>query len=170
MHNDKKTARMSSLLSQWPWQINHPMQAHSLWPSPPSHSILWDCMTCVVALESYLRNPASMTLTLITSNTQTSHSLLQAFPKKSSVKTNCLSFLPEYLALRSSLPKNSTAMEQRAALRKQLQALTFDCVCHFLWFYNLTHSFILLGVPLGQSFWWDNFGCPCWRCNSTWVS
>jgi hypothetical protein len=80
--------------------------------------------------------------------------------KKSSVETNRNSFLPEYLALRSTLPKNSTATQQRTALRKQLQALTFDCVCHFHRFCNVTHSLILLGVSLGQSFWWDDFGCP----------
>ena len=50
--------------------------------------------------------------------------------KKSSVETDRNSFHPEYLALRSTLPRNSVGTEQRSALRKQLQALTFDCVCH----------------------------------------
>ena len=62
-------------------QMHHPTQGQSLWPGPPSHFILWDCMTCVVTLESYLRNLAPMTLTLITSNTQISHGLLLALPK-----------------------------------------------------------------------------------------
>ena len=71
--------------------------------------------------------------------------------KKTSVETSRNSFLPEYLALRSALPKNSTATEQRTALRKQLQALTFDSVCHFLWFYNVTlnHSLVLTRRPFG---------------------
>ena len=69
--------------------------------------------------------------------------------KKSSVETNRNSFLPEYLALRSTLPKNSTATEQRQALRKQLQALTFDCVYNFLWFYNLNSFFYSTRRPFG---------------------
>ena len=61
--------------------------------------------------------------------------------KKPSVETNRNSFHPEYLALRSALPKNSTGTEQRTALRKQIQALTFDCVCHSLCF---THTLALI--------------------------
>ena len=49
--------------------------------------------------------------------------------KKSPVETDRNSFHPEYLALRSTLPRNSVGTEQRSALRKQLQALTFDCIC-----------------------------------------
>jgi hypothetical protein len=52
--------------------------------------------------------------------------------KQPSIEINRNSFHPEYLALRATLPKNSTSTEQRAALRKQLQALIFDCVCHSL--------------------------------------
>ena len=50
--------------------------------------------------------------------------------KQPSIETNHNSFHPEYLALRATLPKNSAGTEQRTALRKQLQALTIDCVCH----------------------------------------
>lgn len=153
--------------------MNHTMRGQSLWPGPPSHSILWGCMTCVVALESYLRNPASTMLTLITSITQTSHGLLMAFQKKSSVKTRHNQFHPEYLALRKDLPKDSTATEMRSTLCKQLQALIFDCVCHSLQFnivMIVTHSLILLGIPFGQNFWRDDSGCPCRRCSSTRVT
>jgi hypothetical protein len=88
--------------------------------------------------------------------------------KKTSVDTNPNSFHPEYLALRSALPKNSTGTEHRKALRKQLQALTFDCVHQSFQFYThtgilllVTHIlFLLLGIPLGQNFWWDDSGCP----------
>lgn len=92
--------------------------------------------------------------------------------KKTSVDSNPNSFHPEYLAIRSALPKNSTGTEQRTALRKQLQALTFDCVCHSHSLQVLsTYSFLfLLGIPLGQSFWWDDTDCPCRRRNSTRVS
>jgi hypothetical protein len=48
--------------------------------------------------------------------------------KSPSVETDRNSFHPEYLALRSALPKNSTATEHRTTLRKKTQALTFDCV------------------------------------------
>ena len=48
--------------------------------------------------------------------------------KTPSVETDRNSFHPEYLALRSALPKNSTAMEYCTALHKKTQALTFDCV------------------------------------------
>src|SRR6266446_10349521 len=49
-----------------------------------------------------------------------------------SVETNRNSFHPEYLALRSNLPKNSSSTGWRSVLRKQLLALIFDCVCHSL--------------------------------------
>jgi hypothetical protein len=60
--------------------------------------------------------------------------------KQSSIETNRNSFHSEYLALRAALPKNSASTEQRTALWKQLQALTFDCVRHsppFYTHYNL---------------------------------
>lgn len=56
-----------------------------------------------------------------------------------SVNTDRNSFHPEYLALRSALPKSSVGTEQRTALRKQIQALTFDCVCHSFQFYTHRH-------------------------------
>ena len=49
--------------------------------------------------------------------------------KRPSVEINPNNFHSEYLALRLTLPKSSSGTEQRAALRKWLQALTFDCVC-----------------------------------------
>ena len=72
---------VSSLLSWRPRQMHHSMWGLPLCPGPPSHSILWVCMTCVVALESYLENLPSTSLTMIASNTLTSHGLLQALPK-----------------------------------------------------------------------------------------
>ena len=93
--------------------------------------------------------------------------------KKPSLETNHNSFHPEYLALRSALARNSTSTEQRTALHKQLQALTFDCVCILSGFTHtgimITHS-LILGIPLGQNFWWDDSDCPRRRRNSTWVS
>ena len=93
--------------------------------------------------------------------------------ERPSVEINRNSFYPEYLALRSTLPKNSTGTEQRTSLRKELQALTFDCVCHSLQFNShpgfITFLFIL-GIPLGQDIWWDDSDCPRQGRNSTRVS
>jgi hypothetical protein len=84
--------------------------------------------------------------------------------KRPSVETNGNSFHPEYLALRSTLPRNSTGTEQRTALRKQLHALTFDLVCDSLRFYTHTGVIVtqslILGISLGQNFWWDDSGYP----------
>ena len=115
--HDKRDHRLSvsSLLSWRPQQMHHPMQGQSLRPGPPSHFILWDCMTCVITLESYLRNLASMTLTLIASNTQISHGLLLALPKgllsKSTPTTSILSiWLFDRLCPRVWLAQNSVQL------------------------------------------------------------
>ena len=106
---------VSSLLSWRPQQMHHPMQGQSLWPGSPSHFILWDCMTCIVTLESYLRNLESTTLTSIASNTQILHGLLLALPKGLLSKSTPTTSIPgiwlfNWLCSRVWLAQNSVQL------------------------------------------------------------
>ena len=49
--------------------------------------------------------------------------------KRPSVEINPNNFHSRYLALQSTLFKSLAGTEQCAALQKQLQVLTFDCIC-----------------------------------------
>ena len=133
---------VSSLLSWKTRPTHHSTRGQSLWPGPPSHSILWDYMTCVVALEGYLRNLASMTPTSITSDTQTLHGLLQALqnnlPSKPIVTASILStWLFGRLCQRILLAQNSVQLFGNSFKRSPLTAYVIlpsftDIITRFL--------------------------------------
>ena len=126
------------------------MQGQSLWPGPPLHSILWDYMTCAVALESYLRNLASTTLTVITSDTPTLHGLLQALLNSLLSKPTITAFILSTwlfgrLCLRILLAQNSVLLFGNSFKRSPLTVYVIRVLSNFThiitYFLDSSHPF-----------------------------